>query len=93
MFGDTLRTIVSGVVKDLQSNSDFEYKSFISLPTIPVEASLATQFSWDDWSSSGTSLLIKLYPGINATKINKSMAVFISTLPKDAINPGDHYYL
>ena len=56
IFGDTLRTIVSGVVKDLQSNSDFEYKSFISLPTIPVEESLTTQFSWGDWTSSGIPL-------------------------------------
>ena len=93
IFGDTLRTIVNGVVKDLQSNSDFEYKSFISLPTIPVEESLTSQFSWGDWRSSGTSLIIKLYPGTNASQINKSLAVFIKTLAKDAVNPSDHYYL
>lgn len=93
VFGDTLRTIVSGVVKDLQSNSDFEYKSFISLPTIPLEESLKTQFSWGDWTSSRTPLMIKVYPGTNAAQINKSLAVFIKTLPKDAIIPSDHYYL
>lgn len=93
IFGDTLSTIVSGVVKDLQSNSDFKYKSFISLPTIAAEESLKTQFSWGDWSSSSTSLMIKLNSGTNAEKINKSLSVLISSLPKDAIMSGDRYYL
>src|SRR6185312_5072403 len=49
-FNDTVLTTVTGIVKDLKVNSDFEYKIFISLPTIAA-TNLKQNYSWDEWGS------------------------------------------
>src|ERR1019366_3764567 len=35
VFSDTIRTTITGIVKDLKQNSDFKYDAFISLSTLP----------------------------------------------------------
>ena len=36
VFSDTVRTSITGIIKDLKVNSDFDYKTFISLSTISL---------------------------------------------------------
>ncbi len=73
-FSDTVMTTVTGVVKDLNSSSDFEFKTFISLPTIPA-AGLAKTYSWDRWNSinSATQVIVKLFPGANFKQVSKQI--------------------
>jgi predicted permease len=74
-FSDTLLTTVTGVVKDLKANSDFEYKIFISLSTI-ASTNLKQNYSWDEWGNTNSNFqtVIKLYPGVKAAQINKQLA-------------------
>ncbi|MDE3213081.1 MAG: ABC transporter permease [Bacteroidota bacterium] len=93
VFGDTLRTKVSGVIDDLQDHSDFEFRSLISMPTISFEKSLKSQFSWGDWGSSSTTLMIKLSSHIKADQIEKRLTLFLGTLPKNGTITRSHYFL
>lgn len=74
-FSDTVLTTVTGVVKDLKANSDFEYKIFISLPTIAA-TNLKQNYSWDEWGNTNSNFqtIVKLYPGVQAAQINKQIA-------------------
>lgn len=46
VFSDTVRTTITGIIKDLKANSDFEYKSFISIST----SNLKLIYNWDQWT-------------------------------------------
>ena len=87
-FSDTVLTTVTGVVKDLKANSDFEYKIFISLPTIAA-TNLKQNYSWDEWDNTNSNfqILVKLYPGVQAAQINKQIAAVFkerSSSPDDS---------
>ncbi|MEP6466075.1 MAG: ABC transporter permease [Parafilimonas sp.] len=88
IFSDSIRTTITGIIKDLKANSDFEYKSFISLSTIAT-SNLKPIYNWDQWNStnSNTQLVVKLLPGNNVSNINKQLAVVFKqhdTDPDDA---------
>jgi len=74
-FSDTILTTITGIVQDLKANSDFEYKIFISLPTI-VSANLKENYSWNEWGNTNSNFqtIVKLYPGVQAAQINKQLA-------------------
>jgi len=74
-FSDTILTSITGIVEDLKVNSDFEYKIFISLPTIAT-TNLKQNYSWDEWGNTNSNFqtLVKLYPGVQASQINKQIA-------------------
>jgi predicted permease len=74
-FSDTILTTITGIVQDLKANSDFEYKAFISLPTIAA-SNLKQNYSWDEWGNTNSNFqtVIKLSPGVQAAQINKQIA-------------------
>jgi putative ABC transport system permease protein len=74
-FSDTVLTTVTGIVKDLKENSDFEYKIFISLPTVAT-TNLTKNYSWDEWGSTNSNFqtIVKLYPDVHTAQINKQIA-------------------
>ncbi len=75
ILSDTILTSVTGVVKDLKANSDFEYKIFISSPTITA-SNLKTNYSWDEWgfTNSAFQTIVKLYPQVRPAQVNKQIA-------------------
>ncbi|MES1249213.1 MAG: ABC transporter permease, partial [Chitinophaga rupis] len=64
IFNDTIRTIVSGIVKDLDAHTDFNNQAFIALSTIPGSG-LKPYYNWTDWgnTNSNTQTLVRLVPG------------------------------
>ncbi|HEU5054666.1 MAG TPA: ABC transporter permease [Hanamia sp.] len=74
-FSDTILTTITGIVQDLKANSDFEYKIFISLPTI-VSANLKENYSWNEWGNTNSNFqtIVKLSPSVQAAQINKQIA-------------------
>jgi putative ABC transport system permease protein len=74
VFNDTIRTIVTGLVKDLNSNTDFTFKTFISRATI--ETPRLQPKDGDHWSStnSASQLFIKLSSGTTAIQIQDQIA-------------------
>lgn len=75
IFSDTILTTVTGIVKDLKANSDFEYKIFISSPTIAA-SNLKQNYSWDEWDNTNSAFqtIVKLYPQVHTAQINKQIA-------------------
>ena len=90
IFSDTVSTTITGIVKNLKANSDFEFKEFISLNTIP-EAGLKQYYNWDQWNStsSNNQLLVKLLPNALPARVNRQIAVIFKmhdSDPDDAKN-------
>jgi len=78
VLSDTVRTTITGIVKDLKANSDFESKAFISLTTLS-NTNLKQDYNWDEWgnTNSNTQLIIKLLPAVLPLQVNKQLtAIF-----------------
>jgi putative ABC transport system permease protein len=76
-FGDTLGTIVTGIVKDLSFNSDFTLKTFISRSTL--EKTTISPVSLTDWGPviGLSQLFVKLGNGVNPKQIEGRIALLI----------------
>ena len=87
VFSDTVATTITGIVKDLQANSDFEYNAFISLATIST-SNLKPVYNWGEWGStnSNTQLIVKLLPGVQPAQINKQLAAIFKEHNTDPDN-------
>ncbi|HEX9512765.1 MAG TPA: ABC transporter permease [Puia sp.] len=74
LFNDTIRTTVSGIVKDLDAHTDFNSQAFIALSTIP-NSGLLPYYGWTEWESTNSisQTLIKLTPGLSAKKIERQI--------------------
>src|ERR1022692_252815 len=88
IFNDTIRTTVTGIVKDLEQNSDFNFKTFVSKATQETHLmSLEDQNEWGN-TNSASQLLVKLSPGISPAQIQKQvMKLYTKYKKKD---PDDH---
>ena len=75
VFADSINLQVSGVVKEMEENSDFKFSSFIAKETIPIYPSLKNSFSWEHWSSysDGNICLVKLKPGVSSKNIENQL--------------------
>jgi predicted permease len=69
IFNDTVRTTVTGVVKDLRENTDFTFKTFISRATLETKRMLPED--WTEWGSttSTSQLFIRLSAGATASQV------------------------
>jgi predicted permease len=88
IFNDTIRTIVTGVVKDLDQSTDFNFKTFLSRAT--QETHLMTpedQNQWDN-TNSAWQLFVKLSPGTSTTQIEKQLMGLFKKYHK--VDPNDH---
>lgn len=76
IYEDTIKTLVSGVVADLDEEhvTDFTFKEFISLATTE-SASLAEQWGWREWGNinSSSQFFVKLAPGTAPAQIEKQL--------------------
>ncbi|MCC6287441.1 MAG: ABC transporter permease [Chitinophagaceae bacterium] len=78
-LNDTINTTVTGVVNDLDANSDFDRKLFVSLPTAALE-NLKEYFNWEQWNNTNSNFqtIIKLLPGTGAAQINMQLKKIMS---------------
>ena len=84
-YNDSIKTTVTGVVKDLDKNTDFNFNEFISYNTIP-NSGLKNNMGWDQWGSvsSGEQLFIKLSEGTNTAALTKQIQQLFDKHQKDA---------
>ena len=75
ILNDTITTTVTGIVNDLEVNSDFDKMIFVSLPTATL-GNLKDYFNWKHWDNTNSSFqtIIKLLPGIKPEQINNQLA-------------------
>lgn len=74
IYDDSIQTVVSGVVKDIDNITDFRFKEFISRATIE-NTGLKGQWNWDEWGgiNSSSQLFVKLANGTPPLQIEKQL--------------------
>lgn len=72
-FDDTIRTSVTGIVKDLTQNTDFTFKTFIAWSTLEkADLSQGNAQTWNNTTSS-SQLFIKLAAGTAVAKVENDI--------------------
>jgi putative ABC transport system permease protein len=87
-FNDSIRTTVTGVVKDFTENTDFAFKVFIS--RITLETTSLKPNDWTEWGSttSASQLFVKLSEGNPVKRAEKAIdGLYKKYKPND---PDDH---
>jgi len=72
-FNDTVRASISGIVKDLEHNTDFTFAVFMSRATL--ETARMKDDMWEQWdgTTSSSQLLVKLSPRTSVAAAEKSI--------------------
>ncbi|ANI89888.1 hypothetical protein A9P82_11675 [Arachidicoccus ginsenosidimutans] len=75
IFSDSINVTVSGIVDDLKENSDFNYKIFISYPTITSSERLKKLYGWEHWGhvSYASLCVVRLKDGTNPALVEKQL--------------------
>lgn len=83
VYNDTVRLTVSGVVKAISQNTDFDFTDFISLSTIP-NSGLKYNYSWGNWGQTNGSsqLYVKLAPGTATNRIEQQLTKLVTKYEK-----------
>jgi len=81
-FNDTVRANVTGVVKDLEQNTDFTFTVFIARATL--ETARMKDNMWESWdgTTSASQLFVKLSQGTSAASVEKSIFALYSKYHK-----------
>jgi putative ABC transport system permease protein len=90
-FNDSLTTTVTGIVKTLPKNTDFNFKTFISYKSIESKK-WRKEFQLDEWTNTNSSSMafVKLSKKTSPKTVNSQFAVFMKKHldPKDQWNIG-----
>jgi putative ABC transport system permease protein len=78
-YDDSIEVTVAGIVKDLEQVTDFTFKEFIALSTIPARH-LENNYSWNHWSHYNTSsqFLVKLKEGTSSEQTGKLISALVA---------------
>jgi len=73
-YDDTIKTMVAGVVKDIDEVTDFKFTEFISKATIDATG-LKEQWGNEEWGSitSASQMFVKLSKGTSTSKIEQQL--------------------
>lgn len=85
IFNDTIHTKVSGIVKDIEENTDFNFTTFVSKAT--HETHLMDPGEITEWGSttSSSQILVQLSPGTNPAQVQKQViAIYNKYRKRDA---------
>ncbi|HEY0298627.1 MAG TPA: FtsX-like permease family protein [Arachidicoccus sp.] len=90
VFGDNTSVTVSGIVDDLEEHSDFDFKIFISYPTIISNEGLKKIYRWGHWGHVDyySNCVVRLKDGANSSSVEKQLKDldFVNNKP----DPGMH---
>jgi len=88
IFADTITTTVTGIIKDLPKQTDFNCKTLISYATLTTKRMQPMGFG--DWSgeTSASQVFIKLDPGITPEHLAPQLRKFYDKYNKP--QPGSH---
>lgn len=93
VYNDSIKTTVSGIVKDLTETTDFTFKQFISLATVPASG-LKNNMAIEQWSStnSASQCFLKLAKGTQALHIETKLEALKNKYRKDDKDAGTVNY-
>lgn len=93
-FNDTIRSVVSGIVADIDKNTDFNFQVFISRATL--ETTSLKPRDWQQWNNTNSSsqLWMKLAPATTPKKVEAQMlALFEKNRHKEVGETGKTEHL
>jgi len=93
IYNDSLIVTVTGILKDWNKNSDFNFSDFISFSTIKSSFLKHQLPSAWDMRSADSQMLIKLPVGVNPSQIDAQFPSFIKKHIDSHHNPGLHAQL
>jgi predicted permease len=69
VFDDTIHAVITGVVKNIESNTDFNFGTFVSRSTL--ETSRLKPGCWEQWgcTNSADQLFVRLTPGMTPSRL------------------------
>ena len=75
-YHDSLRTVVSGIVKDWTANTDFRFRDFISVATVP-HSFLKDDIDFNAWGmwNEETQAFVKLGNGVTKAQVERQLAI------------------
>jgi len=75
VFADSIQVAVAGVVDDLARKSDFDFKVFLSYPTITHSAKLKRTYGWGQWGhvSYLSNCVVKLHRQVGKQQIEAQL--------------------
>lgn len=84
IYNDSLKLKVTGIVKDLNTKSDFVFSEFVSLLIIRATG-LKEDFGVEQWGSvsSSSQLFLKLSKGVGVSQIEKQLTAIRNKYAKD----------
>jgi len=88
ILDDTVRLTISGVVRDIEKNTDFTFKAFVAYTTL--ENTTLKPRNWNEWGSTNGAqqLFVKLGRQTSIAKVKQMItAVYTRNRKKD---PGDN---
>lgn len=91
IYNDSVKATVTGIIKDLDEITDFNFKEFVSLSTFSEQ--LKKINGWDEWGSvsSSSQFFIKLTKGADTAQVNKQLALVRKKHEKNAYLATDHF--
>jgi putative ABC transport system permease protein len=83
-YDDSIPATIKGVVSDLDEITEFGFKEFISLNTIP-HSGLKESYAWDSWFqvNSASQLMIQLNKGADPKKVRDQIQALRTKYEKD----------
>jgi len=90
IYNDSIRTTISGIVKDFEGNTDFGFQDFISISTVPHSAlsnfiNLGPE-AWGWWDRSPQAF-VKLHPGTSPAQVERQFPAFQKKYFQPAAHP------
>ncbi len=90
IYRDSLHVSVSGIVKDIEQRTDFDFTDFVSFSTVE-KSWLSKNIRVNDWggTNSGSQLFVKLSKGTGVKKV-ESQLIDLAKVYKEKNPDGDY---
>jgi len=88
IFDDTIQCTITGIVKDLPGNTDFNFGAIISRPTYYTARLKPEGFGQWGYTNSADQLFVRLAPGTKTASVNTQLTQIINANEKP--DPRDH---
>ncbi|GAB4027582.1 FtsX-like permease family protein [Spirosoma gilvum] len=94
-YKDTLMLTVSGLIKDLETPSDFDFQAFISLSTQTTSKKRRDNLGYNQWNSTNSSsqCLLKLAPGTGPKRVGEQTTKLAEANVPPEEDSGDRWLL
>ncbi|GAB4051143.1 FtsX-like permease family protein [Spirosoma litoris] len=94
-YRDTLSLTVSGLLKDLDAPSDFDFKSFVSLATVSTNKKRRDNLGFTEWNNTNSSsqCLLMLTPGTDPKRFGEQVIKMVERHMPATEEKGNRWFI